>query len=78
MTLRGFEAISACVTPDNRLGKKTSDGDAESGARPDGDGLPTSTDPDLARLVAAWPMLPEPIRRAVLALIDSVHPTPSD
>ncbi len=31
-------------------------------------------DPDLARLVAAWPSLPEPIRRAVLALIDSAQP----
>jgi hypothetical protein len=26
-------------------------------------------DPDLARIVAAWPELPEPIRRAVLALV---------
>jgi hypothetical protein len=29
------------------------------------------TDPDLARTVATWPMLPEPIRRAVLALIEA-------
>ncbi len=28
-------------------------------------------DPDLARVVAAWPTLSEPIRRAVLALIGS-------
>jgi hypothetical protein len=27
-------------------------------------------DPDLARVVSAWPDLPEAIRRAVLALID--------
>jgi hypothetical protein len=27
-------------------------------------------DPDLAKIVAAWPSLPEPIRRAVLALIE--------
>jgi hypothetical protein len=26
-------------------------------------------DPELARIVAAWPKLPEPIRRAMLALI---------
>ena len=28
-------------------------------------------DPDLTRIAAAWPALPEPIRRAVLALVDS-------
>jgi hypothetical protein len=27
------------------------------------------TDPDLARVVAAWPTLAEPMRRAVLALV---------
>jgi hypothetical protein len=27
-------------------------------------------DPNLARVVSAWPTLPEPIRRAVLALIE--------
>ncbi|HXD88310.1 MAG TPA: hypothetical protein VN641_17610 [Urbifossiella sp.] len=27
------------------------------------------TDPELARVAAAWPTLPEPIRRAMLALI---------
>ncbi len=26
-------------------------------------------DPDLARVVAAWPDLPEPLRRAVMALV---------
>jgi hypothetical protein len=29
-------------------------------------------DPDLARLLAAWPSLPPAIRRAVLALLDAV------
>jgi hypothetical protein len=29
------------------------------------------TDPDLARVVEAWPHLPEAIRRAVLALVGS-------
>jgi hypothetical protein len=28
-----------------------------------------ATDPDLARIVAAWPTLPEAIRRAMLALL---------
>ena len=29
-------------------------------------------DADLARIIAAWPALPEPIRRAMLALADRV------
>ncbi|MBX7104514.1 MAG: hypothetical protein K1X57_10570 [Gemmataceae bacterium] len=28
-----------------------------------------SPDPDLARILEAWPTLPEPIRRAMLALV---------
>ena len=30
-------------------------------------------DPNLARIVDAWPSLPEPIRRAMLALAESVR-----
>ena len=33
----------------------------------------SAVDPDLARVVEAWPELPEVIRRAVLALVDSVR-----
>jgi hypothetical protein len=29
------------------------------------------TDPDLARILDAWPTLPAPIRRAILALVES-------
>ncbi len=29
------------------------------------------TDPELARILAAWPTLPEPLRRAMLAMIDA-------
>jgi hypothetical protein len=32
---------------------------------------PNPTDPDLQRVVEAWPALPEALRRAVLALIGS-------
>jgi hypothetical protein len=32
------------------------------------------TDPDLTRIVGAWPTLPEPIRRAMLALIETALP----
>jgi len=28
-------------------------------------------DPDLSRLIAAWPTLPEPIRRAMLAILEA-------
>jgi hypothetical protein len=36
------------------------------------DALPDALiDPDLIRIVGAWPTLPEPIRRAVLALIEA-------
>ena len=31
------------------------------------------SDPELARLVAAWPMLAEPLRRAMLAMIDATE-----
>jgi hypothetical protein len=31
------------------------------------------TDPDLARVVSAWPYLPDAIRRAVLALVGSTN-----
>jgi hypothetical protein len=39
-------------------------GGADSSATP-------NSDPDLARLLDAWPTLPEPIRRAILALVES-------
>jgi len=29
------------------------------------------TDPDLARVAVAWPALPETIRRAILALVET-------
>lgn len=34
---------------------------------------PTGLAPELAELVRAWPTLPEPIRRAMLALVDSAR-----
>lgn len=42
---------------------------AESGAL---DSRKSSPDPDLARVVEAWPELPEHIRAAIKALVDSV------
>jgi hypothetical protein len=36
------------------------------------------TDPDLARVVEAWPALPQAIRRAMLALVGSAPATGRD
>jgi hypothetical protein len=36
------------------------------------------TDPDLARVVAAWPTLSEPIRRALPALVGTTQPPSFD
>ena len=33
----------------------------------------TQIDPDLAQIVDAWPALPEPIRRAILVLAESIQ-----
>jgi hypothetical protein len=43
-------------------------GGAKSGAIPNDQ---TTNDPELAQIVAAWPRLADPIRRAVLALISA-------
>jgi hypothetical protein len=32
---------------------------------------PVPIDPNLARVIDAWPTLPEPIRRAILALMEA-------
>ncbi len=63
MTLSGVEH------PSKQLGNHQirPTGGAESGAP----AAPT-LDPELARIVAAWPDLPDPIRRAVLALVGTV------
>jgi hypothetical protein len=39
--------------------------------------MPTPpTDPELAAVVAAWPMLPEPIKAAILALVRTATTAP--
>jgi hypothetical protein len=37
-------------------------------------GAPAAIAPDLAAVIAAWPTLPDPIRRALLALIGGADP----
>ena len=49
--------------------RQTTDAGRSAG-RSDEQGEGGITDADLARLVAAWPTLPEPIRRAMIALIE--------
>lgn len=56
------------VTPRGTRGR----GSGRIGPHREGPGLP-ALDPQLQRLVDAWPSLPEPIRRAVAALIDAAH-----
>lgn len=34
-------------------------------------------DPDLVRLIQVWPSLPDPIRSAMMALVNSVSPAPT-
>ncbi|MBY0461225.1 MAG: hypothetical protein K2V38_28205 [Gemmataceae bacterium] len=46
-------------------------GGAESGAL-----ARIDLDPDLSRIVAAWPDLPAPIKAAILALVGTVEPRP--
>jgi hypothetical protein len=48
----------------------SAEGGATSGA--------VAADPDLTRILAAWPILPEPIRRAMLALIETAVPVASE
>ena len=67
MTLRGFDTVAASALPNNDLGQAPSGGGAESGAL----SRNPLTDPQLGAVVAAWSTLSEPIRRAILALIQA-------
>jgi hypothetical protein len=63
VTPTGLELPSVTRDTDNNLGNPPTVGAAKSGA------VETGGDADLARVVAVWSDLPEPIRRAVLAMI---------
>ncbi len=60
-----YDSYDACVESAGKSAGKTLD---VSGPPP---AIPIN-DAELAAVVAAWPALPEPIRRAVLALVGSV------
>jgi hypothetical protein len=58
------------TTERNPLPANTSDDSNRAGDRALTKPAP-ETDPDLTRVMDAWPGLPEPIRRAILALVDN-------
>jgi hypothetical protein len=62
----GFEPVSVTPNHTNSLPKSGSEGAAYSGAFSTAN---PQIDPDLAKIIEAWRTLPEPIRRAMLALI---------
>ena len=65
----GLEPPTVTTCKDSSLRKSSAAGGAESGAV---GRQTTPDDPELRRVVAAWPTLLDPIRRAVLALVDTV------
>ncbi len=69
----GLEPPSLTDSADNHLQKSALQGGAESGAVEDGSHV---IDPDLLRVIDAWPELPAPIRSGILAMIQAAgeHP----
>jgi hypothetical protein len=65
--LVGLEPDSASVCPGAILGKSLPAGAAKSGAETG------QIDPDLARLLDAWPNLPAKDKAAILAILDRVE-----
>jgi hypothetical protein len=66
---RGFGGGAEEIRTPREIPGKTAlpePGGAKSGA--------PAADPDLTRILDAWPTLPEPIRRAILALIETAVP----
>jgi hypothetical protein len=72
MTPTGFDSPDGTTLQDNDLGNLSQQCAAESGAAGHRTGSHgAAIDPGLQRVVEAWPRLPEQIRRAVLALVES-------
>ena len=65
----GLEPPTVSSCNDNTLRYTDMSGGAESGAV---ERQTTPDDPDFRRVVAGWPTLPEPIKAAVMALVNSV------
>lgn len=60
---------STAKSPDPRPG------DADSGAVST---ISAPTDPDLGRIVAAWPALPDAIRAGIVAMVNAAVPAAKD
>jgi hypothetical protein len=77
----GGSAASRSPSPVFETGPHSAEGadlPTTSADTPAPDALPDAlTDPDLVRIVGAWPTLPEPIRRAILALVGTTSPETS-
>jgi len=69
----GFEPSPVTGGYYNHLQQRGIPSAAQSGAV---ERQPSPDDPELRRVTAAWPMLPEPIKAAVLALVDTVSGVP--
>jgi hypothetical protein len=63
VTPTGLELPATTADEDSKLGNPPPASAAQSGA--------VLADPNLARLIDAWPTLPEPICRAILALVET-------
>jgi hypothetical protein len=62
MTPTGFDSLDATISSDKDLRDSRRSGAAKSGAvGPSAEPHGAGSDPDLARLIAAWPALPTPI-----------------
>ena len=67
MTPTGFELDSTTPVLGTNLGNPSSPRAANSGAV---SAVSSPIDPDLARVVDAWPGLPKDLKSAILALLD--------
>ena len=63
LELNSQHPVNTTLAPPPAVGRSAGRSDDESEGGND--------DPDLARLIAAWPTLPEPIRRAMLAILEA-------
>lgn len=66
------EAVGEAHSPEVARGAAAPGGGASRPAEPRGSEPAISTDPQLARVVAAWPALPLHLRAAVLAIVGAL------